>query len=98
MPCGSVSVFSSGLAGRAHYRRVQPIRQAEPIHKSTFRASSLSGKIVVMKDTNGNPSEVGTPFDRFRSLLGKLMKVPKKEVDRKEAAHQRKRAKKRGEN
>jgi hypothetical protein len=41
------------------------------------------------------PPEV--PFDRFKSLLGKLVKVPKKEIDKKESAYQRKQAKKRGE-
>ena len=50
-----------------------------------------------MTDKADKPPEAGTPFERFRNLLGKLVKVPKKEVDRKEAAYQRQRAKKRGE-
>jgi hypothetical protein len=32
-------------------------------------------------------------FDRFKELAGKLVRVPKKEVDRKEAAYQRRKAK-----
>ena len=34
-----------------------------------------------------------TPFDRFRDLTGKLMKVPKKEVEKKEAAWRKRKAK-----
>ena len=36
--------------------------------------------------------EVGA-FDRFKELASKLIRVPKKEVDRKEAAYQRHKAK-----
>jgi hypothetical protein len=32
-------------------------------------------------------------FDRFKELARKLVRVPKKEVDRKEAAYQRRKAK-----
>ncbi len=34
-----------------------------------------------------------TDFDRFKELAGKLVRVPKKEVDRKEVAYQRRKAK-----
>jgi hypothetical protein len=34
-----------------------------------------------------------TSFDRFKELTRKLVSVPKKEVDRKEAAYQRRKAK-----
>jgi hypothetical protein len=34
-----------------------------------------------------------TSFDRFKELARKLVRVPKKEVDRKEAAYQRQKAK-----
>jgi hypothetical protein len=48
-----------------------------------------------MKEPSDKPSEP-SPFDAFRDLTAKLVRVPKKEVDRKEAAYKRKRAKKRG--
>lgn len=35
-----------------------------------------------------------TPFDRFKELTRKLVSVPKKEVEAKEAMHQRRKAKK----
>jgi hypothetical protein len=35
-----------------------------------------------------------TAFDRFKALAGNLVRVPKKEADRKEAAYQRKKARK----
>jgi len=35
------------------------------------------------------------PFDRFKDLAGKLLSVPKKEVDKKESEYQRKKAKRR---
>jgi hypothetical protein len=38
----------------------------------------------------------GSPFDCFKQLTAKLVKVPKKEVDAKEAAYQRKKARKKG--
>ena len=41
-----------------------------------------------MKNTD-KPPEEGSPFDRFKELAGKLVRVPKKEVDKKEAAYQR---------
>jgi hypothetical protein len=34
-----------------------------------------------------------TAFDRFKELARKLVRVPKKEVDRKEAAYQRRKEK-----
>jgi hypothetical protein len=49
-----------------------------------------------MSNATDKPSEP-SPFDRFRSLAGRLVQVPKKDVDKKEAAYKRKRAKKRGE-
>ncbi len=42
--------------------------------------------------TNGKEP---TPFDRFKELTRKLVAVPKKEVDKREAAYQRHKAKKR---
>ena len=50
-----------------------------------------------MPEEADKPSESDTPetpFDRFQSLLGKFVKVPKKEVDKQEAAYQRKQSKK----
>jgi hypothetical protein len=40
------------------------------------------------------PPPEPAPYDAFRELAGKLVKVPKSEVDAKEAAYQRERAKK----
>jgi hypothetical protein len=37
-------------------------------------------------------SQPKTPFDQFKELAGKLVRTPKKEVDAKEAAYQRKKA------
>ena len=48
-----------------------------------------------MDDHDSKPQNGDKPFDRFKALAGKLVRVPKKEVDRKEAAYQRKRARKR---
>jgi hypothetical protein len=45
-----------------------------------------------MAETNGKQPEA--PFDRFKELTRKLASVPKKEVDKKEAAYQRKKARK----
>jgi hypothetical protein len=67
-----------------------------PVRKFTFTPLPFLGRIFAMKDKDDKSSEA-TPFDRFRSLVSKIVKVPKKEVDRKEAAYQRKRVKKRGE-
>ena len=38
-----------------------------------------------------------TAFDRFKSLATKLVRVPKKEIAKKEAAYQRKKARKKRE-
>jgi hypothetical protein len=65
-------------------------------HKFTVATLPFSGKVLVMKEPTDKPPEP-SPFDAFRSLTSKLVKVPKKEVDRKEVAYKKKRAKKRGE-
>ena len=49
-----------------------------------------------MSKQNGTLPRTDTPFDRFRELARKLVAVPKAEADAKEAAYQRKKAKKRG--
>ena len=46
-----------------------------------------------MSETNGTAHGRPTPFDQFKELTRKLVRVPKKEVDAKEAAYQRKKAK-----
>jgi hypothetical protein len=48
-----------------------------------------------MKERSPAQSCSPTPFDRFKDLVGKLLSVPKKEVDKKEAEYQRKKAKRR---
>lgn len=45
-----------------------------------------------MSERNGTTHGSETPFDRFKTLAGKLVRVPKKDVDRKEAEYQRKKA------
>jgi hypothetical protein len=45
-----------------------------------------------MAETNGTAHGRPTPFDQFKDLTRKLVRVPKKEVDAKEAAYQRKKA------
>ena len=44
-----------------------------------------------MKEANGKHEEP-KPFDRFQELTKRLVAVPKKEIDRKEAAYQRRKA------
>jgi hypothetical protein len=48
-----------------------------------------------MSEKNGTAHGRPTPFDQFKELTRKLVRVPKKEVDAKEAAYQRKKAKRR---
>jgi hypothetical protein len=50
-----------------------------------------------MKEPDDKPPDTGTPFDKFKALLGKLVRVPKKEVDRKEVEYQLERARLRNE-
>ena len=45
-----------------------------------------------MTETNGTANGRPTPFDQFKELTRKLVRVPKAEVDKKEAACQRKKA------
>jgi len=54
----------------------------------------LSNAVIIgsMKRDNAKPTKEATPFDRFKELARKLASVPKKEVDAKEAAYQRRRA------
>ena len=46
-----------------------------------------------MAETNGTAHGRPAPFDQFKELTRKLVRVPKKEVDAKEAAYQRAKAK-----
>ena len=46
-----------------------------------------------MSENNGTAPGRPTPFDQFKELTRKLVRVPKKEVDAKEAAYQRSKAK-----
>jgi hypothetical protein len=46
-----------------------------------------------MKDSDPPPPS-SAPFDAFRELAGKLVRVPKPEVDAREAAYKREQAKK----
>jgi hypothetical protein len=46
-----------------------------------------------MTEKSGTADKSPTPFDNFKALAGKLVRVPKKEVDAKEAAYQRAKAK-----
>jgi hypothetical protein len=43
-----------------------------------------------MSKKNGTAHGTEIPFDRFKALAGKLVRVPNKEVDAKEALYQRK--------
>jgi hypothetical protein len=45
-----------------------------------------------MSDANRKQPDA---FERFKALASNLVRVPKKEVDRKESAHRKRRAKKR---
>jgi hypothetical protein len=47
-----------------------------------------------MTQENNEPPKPPDAFTRFKDLTGKLVTVPKKEVDAKEAADQRKKARK----
>jgi hypothetical protein len=51
-----------------------------------------------MKTEPATKSDTRTPYEKFHSLAKRLMAVPKKEIDIKQAEYQRKRktAKKRG--
>ena len=45
-----------------------------------------------MAETNGTPPP--TPFEKFTDLTRRLMAVPKKDIDKAEAAYQRKKKRK----
>jgi len=47
-----------------------------------------------MSEKNGTAHGRPTPFDQFKELTRKLVRVPKKEVDAKEAAYQQKKRRK----
>jgi hypothetical protein len=47
-----------------------------------------------MKDTPPPPAPEPSPFDVFKGLAAKLVRVPKAEADKHEAAYQRDRKKK----
>jgi hypothetical protein len=47
-----------------------------------------------MTEKSGTADKSPSPFDRFKALTGKLVRVPKKEVDAKEAAYQQKKRRK----
>jgi hypothetical protein len=44
------------------------------------------------EEKNGNAEPNGSPFDRFKDLARKLVRVPKKELKQKQAAYARKKA------
>jgi hypothetical protein len=44
-----------------------------------------------LTEKSGTADKSPMPFDTFKALTGKLVRVPKKEVDAKEAAYQRNR-------
>jgi hypothetical protein len=53
--------------------------------------------MIVTMTTNGKPHpepQANHPFNRFKELTRKLVAVPKKELDAKEAAYQRKKKRK----
>jgi len=45
-----------------------------------------------MKEGNGAKPKAATPFEKFKDLTDKLLKVPKDEVAEKDHAYQRKKA------
>jgi hypothetical protein len=45
-----------------------------------------------MKQASDKPADAGSPFELFKELAGRLIRVPKKEIDRQQAADQRKKA------
>jgi hypothetical protein len=63
------------------------------VFKTSLFDNRVFGYHPSMSETNGKPPETATAFDRFRGLASNLVKVPKKEVDRKEVAYQRQKAK-----
>jgi hypothetical protein len=43
-------------------------------------------------DHNAKQSESASPFSRFKELVRQLISVPKKEIERRESAYQRRKA------